>query len=439
MTVVHEVVRPIFAQRVSLLGTENAFKIGPWIREVEQGGHRVIRCNLGEPDFELPAHIAAEVKRQIDLGQTHYVDPQGIEPLRVAIAKRVAEARGIDVTPDRVVVFPGAKPPIGFAQQIYCDPGDHVIYPSPGFPIYESFTRFTGAVPVPLQLREERGFAFTGRELETRITPRTKLIYLNFPSNPTGGVATREQLEEIAAVIRHEAPADVRIYSDEVYEDILFDGAKHESIASLPGMADRTIIIGGVSKSFAWTGGRVGWAILPTAEEASIFRTFNINYFSCVPAYNQYGAKVAIESPESAASIAKMTSAFQLRRDVVVHGLNAIPGITCQTPRGAFYVFPNIEGVCRDVGAVDAWHSMAFDVRARTSPSTLFQMFLLFRYHVATLDRRSFGVIDTDGQHYLRISIATSMDDLSEAVTRIAIAAKDREGFKDFIKTGRLA
>jgi len=397
MTIVHESVRPIFAHRVSLLGTENAFKIGPWIREVEQQGHRVIRCNLGEPDFPLPAHIAEEVKRRIDAGETHYVDPQGIEPLRVAIAKTMGERRGIRITPDRVVVFPGAKPPIGFAQQIYCDAGDQVIYPSPGFPIYESFIRYVGAVPMPLHLEESRGFAFDGGDLEALITPRTKLIILNFPSNPTGGVATRAQLEEIAKVILREAPPDVRVYSDEVYEDILFDGARHESIASIPGMAERTIIVGGVSKSFAWTGGRVGWAVLPTAEEAAVFRTFNINYFSCVPGYNQWGAKVALESPESERSIAMMTAAFQDRRDFVVDALNAIPGISCQKPRGAFYVFPNI-------GSRDA---------------TEFQRRLLFGYHVATLDRRSFGVIGSEGKQFLRISIATSMEDLKEAMLRI--------------------
>lgn len=416
MTVVSPV-RPIFARRVGLLGTENAFKIGPWIREVEAGGHRVIRCNLGEPDFPLPAHIAEEVKRQIDAGETHYVDPQGIEPLRKTIARMAGEKRGIHITPDRVVVFPGAKPPIGFAQQIYCEAGDHVIYPSPGFPIYESFTRFIGAVPVPLHLRAENGFAFTGRDLEVLLTPRTKLIYLNFPSNPTGGVATRELLADIAYTIHHEAPQDARIYSDEVYEDILFDGARHESIASIPGMAERTIIVGGVSKSYAWTGGRVGWAILPTAEEAEVFRTFNINYFSCVPAYNQYGAKVALESPESAVSIAAMVAEFQRRRDFVVDALNQIPGIRCRKPRGAFYVFPNIEGVCRRLGARDSGE---------------FQRFLLFRHHVATLDRRSFGTIGSEGKHFLRISIATSMDDLHEAMTRIRAAAADVDGFQSF-------
>lgn len=428
-----------FARRVSLLGTENAFRIGPWIREVEAEGLRVIRCNLGEPDFPLPEHIAAEVKRQIDAGQTHYVDPAGIEPLRAAIARRTSERRGIKVTPDRVVVFPGAKPPIGFSQQIYCDPGDEVIYPTPGFPIYESFTRYVGAVPVPLRLREDHGFAFTASDLERCITDRTKLIFLNFPSNPTGGVATREQLDEIAAVIRAKAPPSARVYSDEVYEDIIFDGASHHSIASSPHMAERTVIVGGVSKSYAWTGGRVGWAILPAVEEAAAFTACNINYFSCVPGYNQHGARVALESPESEASIASMVAAFQDRRDFVVRALNEIDGMTCRTPGGAFYVFPNIEGVCREIGAIEAWQAMPAEARAKTSPSTLFQMFLLFRHHVATLDRRSFGVLESEGEHYLRISVATSLDDLREAVRRIRQAAGDRAGFRDFIAGRRVA
>src|SRR5256885_4484315 len=170
-----------FARRIALLDSENAFKIGPHIREVEAAGERVIKCNIGEPDFPLPAHIAAEVKRQIDRDQTHYVDPQGIEPLRAAIAKSMGEARGIDITPDRVVVFPGAKPPIGFAQQAYCDPGDEVVYPSPGFPIYESFTRFLNLEPVPLRLLEERDFACSAREMAPLLSSRTRLIYLNFP------------------------------------------------------------------------------------------------------------------------------------------------------------------------------------------------------------------------------------------------------------------
>ena len=428
------VIAPHLARRVSLLGTENAFKIGPLIRDVERTGERVIRCNVGEPDFPLPKHIADEVKRQIDRGETHYCDPQGLESLRATIAKTAGEERGIAITPDRVVVFPGAKPPIGFAQQIYCNTADDVIYPSPGFPIYESFTRYLGATPVPLHLREESGFTFTAEDLAPLISERTKLIYLNFPSNPTGGVATRKQLEEIADVILHIAPPDARVYSDEVYEKIIFDDARHHSIASLPGMEERTIIVSGVSKTFAWTGGRVGWAIAPTAEEAEAFRNLNINYFSCVPAYNQLGAKLALESPLSAVEIAKMVAEFRKRRDVVVDALNSIDGVKCQLPKGAFYVFPNIGGLCARIGAIDAWNDLPASVRGTTSPATLVQRFLLAKYRVATLDRRSFGVIGSEGKHFLRISIATNLEDLQEAVFRIALAADDPDEFRNFVE-----
>lgn len=427
----------IFAKRVGLIGTENAFKVGPYIREVEEMGHRVIKCNLGEPDFPLPKHIREEVKRQIDLDLTHYCDPQGVLPLREAIARDMGARRGLKITPDRVVVFPGAKPPIAFTQQAYCDPGDEVIYPSPGFPIYESVTEYIGARPVPLHLKEEAGFAFTGDDLAPLITDRTKVIILNFPSNPTGGVASREQLESVADVIRRRAPADVRVYSDEVYEEILFDGSKHVSIASLPGMAERTLLVSGVSKSYSWTGGRLGWAVLPTAEEAAHFKTLNINYFSCVTPYNQMGAKVAIESPQSAVEIGKMVAAFQERRDVVVQALNAIPGVTCQTPKGAFYVFPNIGGALKGLGAVDFYDTLPAGRRATTSPSTIFRMFLLFRHHVAALDRRSFGVIGAEGKHFLRVSIATGLDDLKEGMKRLAQATQDRNGFAAFVEDGR--
>jgi aspartate aminotransferase len=428
---------PHYAARVAMIDTENAFKVGPYILEAESGGQRVIRCNLGEPDFPLQAHVREEVKRQLDADLTHYVDPQGILPLRQAVADDVSATRGIRVTPDRVVVFPGAKPPIGFAQQTYCDVGDEVIYPSPAFPIYESFTRYVGARPVPLHLREEAGFAFTAQDLEPLITKRTRLIYLNSPANPTGGVSSREQLEEIAELILRKAPAGVRVYSDEVYEHILFDGEKHQSIASVPGMAERTILVSGVSKSYSWTGGRVGWAVFPTAEEAAVFKNLNINYFSCVPAYNQMGAVTAIRSPESPPAIATMVAAFQERRDMMVERLNGIEGVTCVRPKGAFYVFPNITGLCERLGVLAAYDELPWDVRSRTTPSTLFQLFLLFRYHVATLDRRSFGKIGTEGMHYLRLSIATGIDDLRAAADRIAAAAGDRSGFADFVAEGR--
>jgi aspartate/methionine/tyrosine aminotransferase len=426
----------LFSERTSLIDTENAFKVGPYIAEIEGAGNKVIKCNLGEPDFALPEHIREEVKRQIDNDLAHYCDPQGILPLRQAIAKDMAEKRGIPITPDRVVVFPGAKPPIGFAQQTYCNPGDEIIYPSPGFPIYESFIKYVGATPVPLHLEEERGFSFTGKDLEKLITPRTRLIFICFPSNPTGGVAAEAELEEIADVIRRNAPENCRVYSDEVYENILFDGSKHVSIASLPGMADRTLIISGASKSYSWTGGRIGWAAFPTAEEAQIFKNLNINYFSCTAPYNQMGAKVAIESPASKPEIERMVSAFQDRRDMVVRSLNAIDGISCQNPKGAFYVFPNIGGACQSLGAVDAFEDLPAEVKIKTSPSTLFQMFLLFNHHVATLDRRSFGQIGAEGKHFLRISIATGMEDLRQGMESIGAASRDQTGFQAYMKEG---
>ena len=426
----------LLATRVGLLDTENAFKVGPHIRSIEEQGKKVIKCNLGEPDFPVPGFIKEEVKRQIDLDNTHYCDPQGILPLRKAIAKHLSETRGIKATPERVVVFPGAKPPIGLCQQTYCDPGDEVIYPSPGFPIYESFIAYIGAKPVPVHLMEGKNFTLSGDDIGSVITSKTKMIYLNFPSNPTGGVASQEQLREIAEVIQKKCSQEVRIFSDEVYEDILFDGNQHHSIISFPGMEEMTILVSGASKSFSWTGGRIGWALFPTVEEAEIFKNLNINYFSCIPAYNQEGTRLGLESALSEGAIRRMVDAFQERRDMVVAGLNAIEGIRCQKPKGAFYVFPNISGVCKSLGVMDAFQDLTPDIRQKTSPSTLFQMFLLFEYQVATMDRKSFGRIGTEDLHYLRLSIATDIESLKEGVKRISAASQDKKGFKAFLKEG---
>jgi aspartate/methionine/tyrosine aminotransferase len=250
-------------------------------------------------------------------------------------------------------------------------------------------------------------------------------------------VASEDQLRDLADAIVQQAPAEARVFSDEIYEKILFEGARHHSIASLPGMAERTIIVSGASKSYSWTGGRIGWAAYPTEEEAQLAKNLNINYFSCTAAYNQEGARVGIESPLTAAAIAKMNQAFEERRDVVVAGLNGIPGVRCQKPLGAFYVFPNIAGVCESLGAVSAYRALPEAVRLKTSPSTLFQMFLLFRYQVATMDRKSFGKVGSEGLHFLRLSIATGLADLKEAVARIGRAAGDRDGFAKFVAEGK--
>jgi len=428
---------PLYAERTGRIGTENAFKIGPHIVAVESRDTPVVKLNLGEPDFSAPPWVKDEICRQVARDNSHYCDPQGILPLRQAIARQVNETRGLEVTPAQVCVFPGGKPSIGFAQQIYCNPGDEIIYPSPGFPIYESFIGYIDAVPVPLHLDEHRNFTCTPEQLAALVTPKTKLIILNFPSNPTGGVATYDQLAALADIIRTQCSSDVRVYSDEIYENILFDGQKHLSIASMPGMAKRTIISSGFSKSFAWTGGRVGYAVMPTEEEADAFKNMNINYFSCVPPYNQEGAREALENAQSGPWMAEMARTFETRRDAIYAELNAIEGITCQKPGGAFYMFPNIAGVCEQIGAFEAYAGLPPEVRKATSPSTLFQMFALYHYYVAVMDRRSFGAIGTQDLHYLRISIAADLATLQEGVRRLAAAGKDVDGFQRFVAQGK--
>lgn len=427
---------PLFAERVHRIGTEAAFAFGSLIREVEDKGDHVIRCNLGQPDFPLPAHIAEAVKRALDKGLTTYCDPQGIPELRAAIAKSVGEHNGLDVDPNRIVVYPGGRPPIGFAHMVYSEAGEEVIYPSPGYPLFESFIPYFRCTAVPAVLREEEGFGLTAAQLEPLISDKTGLIFLNFPSNPTGGVATHEQLEGLAELILEATDTNVRVYSDEAYEAITFDGDKHVSIASMPGMEARTIIASGVSKTYAWTGGRVGWAVYPTVEEAMVHRKLAINFFASIPPYNQWGAVEALESPQSAPAIQAMVEAFQRRRDLVVTALNAIDGVTCQTPKGAFYAFPNVGGVLERIGVIDAFDKLPEEVRSDTSPATLFQLFLLHRYRVATMDRRSFSVHGSEGQHFLRLSIANADEELAEAVVRMGQASTDADGFEDFLHSG---
>jgi len=426
----------LFADRNKIIGTENAFKIGPHIAKVEASGTAVVKLNLGEPDFSAPEWVKTEVIRNIQLDNSHYCDPKGILPLREAIAGQINATRKLDVNAEQVCVFPGGKPSIGFAQQIYCNPGDEIIYPSPGFPIYESFIRYIGAVPVPMHLEEEQNFTISAGQLEELISPRTKLIILNFPSNPTGGVATKDQLEGLARVILDKCDPHTRVYSDEIYENIIFDGRTHHSIASVPGMEKMTIISSGFSKSFAWTGGRIGYAVLPTAEEANAFKNMNINYFSCIPPYNQAGATEALKNPASGPWMAEMAQTFEKRRDVIVNMLNDVQGIRCQTPGGAFYLFPNIAGLCERLGVFDAMGTLSKDKKIYTSPSTLFQMFALYSHQVAVMDRRSFGAIGTENKHFLRLSIAADIESLKDGVRRLAAAGDDRVGFQRFVQKG---
>lgn len=428
----------VLASRMTALGTENAFKLGVDIARVMGRGVDVVKFNLGEPDFDSAEHINEVGVEQIRAGNSHYCDPAGILPFRQAIANHVEATRGIAVDPGRVVVTPGAKPPISYSFQTYVDAGDEVIYPSPGFPIYESWVTFLGAEARPLHLQEERGFAFTADDLAALITDKTKLIILNSPSNPTGGVLSKELIAEIAELVRQRCRPDVRIYSDEVYEHILFDGESHNSIWALPGMEEKTVLVSGHSKGFAMTGWRLGWAVLPTQEEAAIFKQLNINICSCVPPFIQEAGRAAYEDPKTAGTVETMVRAFEERRDWVVPALNDIPGMRCEMPKGAFYVFPNIAGVCDSLGVIEAWNAMPEEQRRRTSPSNMFQMFLLYRYGVATMDRNSFGSVGAEGQHFLRLSIATGMEQCKEGVGRMAKAVADREGFRAFLEEERL-
>ena len=424
---------PLFARRFGHMGTENAFKIGEDMARARARGVDVIPFTIGEPDFDSAPHINEAGIAAIRAGDTHYTDPAGIAPLREALAAYVSRTRGIEVTADRVIILPGAKPAIGYTMMAYVDPGDEVIYPSPGFPIYESWVTYLGGVPKPLVLREERGFSFTVDDLDRLLTERTKVLMLCSPSNPTGGVLPKSLLEEVAALVKERGRPDIRIYSDEIYEHITFDGFEHTSMASLPGMDRHTIIASGHSKGYAMTGWRLGWCVLPTAEEALRFKQININTVSCVPPFIQQAAREALENPKTWEVVGSMVAEFKRRRDTVVPALNAIPGITCANPLGAFYVFPNITGVCESLGATAHFGSLPDTLKASTSPATLVSRFLLYYHGVALVDRRSFGVIGSEGQNFLRLSYAADMDSIREGIRRIAAGVADHDGFARFL------
>ena len=424
---------PLFARRFGHMGTENAFKIGEDMARARARGVDVIPFTIGEPDFDSAPHINEAGIAAIRAGDTHYTDPAGIAPLREALAAYVSRTRGIEVTADRIIILPGAKPAIGYTMMAYVDPGDEVIYPSPGFPIYESWVTYLGGVPKPLVLREERGFSFTVEDLDRLLTDRTKVLMLCSPSNPTGGVLPKALLEEVAALVKERGRPDIRVYSDEIYEHITFDGFEHTSMASLPGMDRHTIIASGHSKGYAMTGWRLGWCVLPTAEEALRFKQININTVSCVPPFIQQAAREALENPKTWDVVGSMVAEFKRRRDYVVPALNAIPGIQCANPLGAFYVFPNITGVCDSLGATAHYQSLPDSLKASTSPATLISRFLLYYHGVALVDRRSFGVIGSEGQNFLRLSYAADMDSIREGIRRIAAGVADHDGFARFL------
>lgn len=386
------------ATRMSRLGTESAFEVLARARALEAQGREIVHLEIGEPDFDTPPHIIEAACEALRSGATHYTPSAGIPQLRAAIAEEISRTRNQPVDAAQVVVTPGAKPIMFFIIMALAEEGTEVIYPNPGFPIYESMINFVGAKAVPLPLREERDFRFDVNELKDLITDRTRLIILNSPQNPTGGILEREDLAAIAEIC---VQRDIPVLADEVYEHILYDGT-FESIATFPGMSttERTIILHGFSKTYAMTGWRLGYGVMPVPLAEHVTRLMT-NSNSCTSASTQFAGVAALKGPQD--SVGEMVAAFRQRRDLIVDGLNSLPGVTCVKPRGAFYVFPNI----RDTG-----------MNSHTA-----EAFFMDRAGVACLSGAAFGEY---GEGYLRLSYANSLENIQKALDNMRRALEDR-------------
>lgn len=378
------------ADRMGRLGTESAFEVLAKAKELERSGREIIHLEIGEPDFDTPAHIAAAAQEALAAGHTHYVPAPGIPELRDAVAEFLERTGRLRTTPERVVVTPGAKPIMFFTIMALCGDGDEVLYPDPGFPMYASIAAFAGARPVPVPLREGNNFTIDPDELRELVTERTRLLILNSPHNPCGSAMSAEQAEAIAKIA---IERDLVVLSDEVYWALLYDG-KHHSVLDVDGMAERTVLLDGWSKTFAMTGWRLGFGVFPEPLVEPITRLV-INSVSCTSAFSQHAAIAALRGPWD--EVDRMAAAFQERREVIVDGLNAIPGVSCVRPAGAFYAFPNV----RDLGV----------------PAAELAGMLLERAGVACLPGTAFG---PHGEGYLRFSYANSIDNI-----RAAMAAFD--------------
>jgi len=383
----------IFAERMGRLGTEAAFEVLAKAKSLEREGREIIHLEIGEPDFDTPENVKEAAIKALKEGYTHYVPAAGILELREAIAEYISESRGVEVKPEEVVVTPGAKPIIFFSILACVDPGEEVMYPNPGFPIYRSIIEFVEGKPIPIPLREERDFRIDPNDIAERLTDKTKMIILNSPHNPTGGMLEREDLEVIADAVR--GREDVIVLSDEVYCKIVYEG-EHESIASIPGMKDKTIILDGFSKTYAMTGWRMGYGVMREDLAEKITRLM-VNSNSCVCAFIQMAGIEALKGPQDAVS--RMVSEFKRRREVIFSGLNRISGISCKKPRGAFYVFPNVKEL--GVGCEEL------------------SDFLLTKASVAVLPGTSFGEY---GEGYIRLSYANSVENLKKAIERMSEA-----------------
>jgi len=378
------------AERMRDLGTETAFEAAARARALEATGVDVIHLEIGEPDFDTPVNVREAAKRALDAGWTHYGPPLGLPALRDAIAADLNTRRGLTIDPANVVVTPGAKPIMHYAITALAGPGDEVIYPDPGFPIYESMASFVGARPVPIALSEAHGFRLDVDELRSLVTDRTRLIIFNSPANPTGGVLARADLEAIAAIA---IERDIPVLADEIYGRIVYEG-EHISIASLPGMTERTILLDGFSKTFAMTGWRLGFAALPPALVPAFSRLI-INSVSCTSVFSQIAAIEALTGPQDA--VETMVEEFRVRRSLVVDGLNALPGVRCLRPSGAFYAFPNVSGT--------------------GMTGTEFADRMLKDAGVSVLGGNAFGRVGVD---HVRVSYANSQENLRRALERMA-------------------
>jgi aspartate aminotransferase len=379
----------ILARRMARLGTETAFEVLSRAKELERQGKSIVHLEIGEPDFDTPPNIVEAAVEALRTKWTHYSPSAGLPELREVIAQEVSISREVDVSPDEVVVVPGGKPIIFFTMLALIDDGDEVIYPNPGFPIYESMTNYVGGKAVPIQLHEERDFALDVRELASLITDRTRLIILNSPQNPTGGVLSRRDIEQIAATI---GDRDIMVLSDEIYRRLQFGGEPF-SIRQVPGMKNRTILLDGFSKTYAMTGWRLGYGVMRSDLATQITRLMT-NSNSCTASFTQRAGIEALRGDQTA--VERMRTEFEHRARMFVDGLNQIKGFSCRMPKGAFYVFPNI----RQTG----WKSKPLADA------------LLDQAGVAALSGTSFGEY---GEGYLRFSVANSLQTLGEALARL--------------------
>ncbi len=380
------------AQRMAELGTETAFEVLARAETLARSGRDIINLGIGQPDFKTPPHIVEAAVKALRDGHHGYTPSPGIPALREAVCRDLERYRGVTVSPERIVAVPGGKVTMFFAIMMFGEPGAEILYPNPGFPIYESVIRFSGATPVPIPLLEDRDFSFDAEAVLDSITPRTRLLILNSPANPTGGAIPRETIDTLVAGL--EAHPHVAVLSDEIYSRMTYDGREHVSLLGYPQLANRLILLDGWSKTYAMTGWRLGFAVWPESLVEGATR-LAINCHSCVNAPTQYAGIAALDGPQD--SVDEMVAAFDARRHVIVDGLNAIEGLSCRTPGGAFYAFPNIT--------------------ATGMSSRELQTGLLEQAGIAAIAGTSFGAY---GEGYLRFSYANSVENIQRALERMS-------------------